>query len=447
MGKTPHLSGQGRPLYSGAMPTAAPWHATIPGCFGLPLLGETLKFHRDFLGFTMAKLRRHGTVFKTHLFGEVTVALLGAEANRFLLVEEVARFSSQAGWAVTLGELFDGGVMLMDGEVHRRHRAILQAAFRRPALEVYGLEVDRVVAARLDAWRDRSPRRLLDAIKELTLDIAARVFIGLELERDVSRINAEFLRLVGGSIAFVRRRIPGTVFWRALAARRALERFFARIVEERRADPGQSLLGRLMTATGEGGERLTDDEIVGHMIFLLMAAHDTTTSALTSLVYELGRHPDWRARLRAAGPGSDDGRWAAYEALRLHTPLVAIPRRSIEEVDFAGHRIPAGVVVAISPAVTHRMTDYWTDPDRFDPERFAEGRAEHRRTSCAFIPFGAGPHTCLGQGFAEMEIDRVLTALLERFDWQAPEGYLAPYQQVPFQAPRDGLPIPLVPRR
>ena len=383
--------------------------------------------------------RRFGPVFKSHVFGEVVVALLGAPANRFVLVDHAKSFSNEGGWATTIGELFAGGVMLMDGEMHRRHRSILQAAFRRQALEEYMVSVDRVVATRLDGWRDAPPPRIFDAVKELALDIAARVFVGLELDREVRKVNEAFLRLVRGTIAFVRRRLPGTFYTRAVAARSELSAFFRQVIAVRRADPGTNMLGRLMTAENEEGERLSDDEIIGHMIFLLMAAHDTTTSTITSLFYELGRHPEWQERLR----GGEDPTAVVHETMRLHTPLVTLPRRTVEPVSWAGFDIPAGVVVSVVPSHTHRMEEYWTRPDDFDPERFLEPRAEHRREPCSFLPFGAGPHTCLGQIFAELEIARVLRHALDRFRWRTPPGYVARYRQVPLQAPRDGLPIAL----
>jgi len=194
---------------------------------------------------------------------------------------------------------------------------------------------------------------------------------------------------------------------------------------------------------------------VDHIVFFMMAAHDTTTSALTSLFYQLSLAADWQERLReesrsVSGPldleklrGLETLRWAIAETLRLHPPLVVIPRKTVDEVEFAGHRIPSGTSVAVMLAYTHRMEEYWTEPERFDPERFSESRAEDRRVPFSYLPFGGGVHLCLGMFFAENQAKLVAHHLLRRFRLSIEPGYRAPYRQVPIQAPTDGLPLRL----
>jgi cytochrome P450 len=192
------------------------------------------------------------------------------------------------------------------------------------------------------------------------------------------------------------------------------------------------------------------------MIFLMMAAHDTTTSTLSSLLYELARHPEWQARVREecrAGAGEtagydELGRLATLamvvnETLRLHPPLSTIPRLASQDFEFGGYRVPSGSMVAIYPLHTHHMAEWWSEPYRFDPERFAPGRAEHERHPYAFIPFGGGAHMCIGYRFAELQIKAILYQLVRRYRWSTPAGYVMPEQQAPIAKPRDGLPITL----
>jgi cytochrome P450 len=100
-------------------------------------------------------------------------------------------------------------------------------------------------------------------------------------------------------------------------------------------------------------------------------------------------------------------------------------------------------MVVIAPIHTHRMPEWWTDPDRFDPERFSPERAEHERHSHAWIPFGGGPHMCLGKRFAESQVRLIMHQLVSRYRWSVPDGYTMPVQQAPISKPRDGLPIRL----
>jgi cytochrome P450 len=194
--------------------------------------------------------------------------------------------------------------------------------------------------------------------------------------------------------------------------------------------------------------------VIDHMIFLMMAAHDTTTSTLTSMTYELGRHPEWQERVRAeseasgrAWIGFDDldrleslG-WVMKETLRRYPPLPVIPRIAAADFEFEGYRVQAGSMVVVAPIHTHHMPEWWTAPTVFDPERFAPGRAEDLRHTHAWIPFGGGPHHCLGLRFAELQVKAIMHQLVRRHRWSLPAGYRMPVQQAPISKPRDGLPV------
>ena len=192
------------------------------------------------------------------------------------------------------------------------------------------------------------------------------------------------------------------------------------------------------------------------MIFLMMAAHDTTTSTLTSMTYELARHPEWQERVRAESlalgktyADADDVEklhsltWVMRETLRRYPPLPVIPRVATRAFEWAGYTIPAGAMVVISPIHTHHMSEWWTEPFRFDPERFAPGRAEDERHSHSWIPFGGGPHVCLGKRFAEIQMRSVMHQLLCRYRFRVAPDYRMPVQQAPISKPADGLPVRL----
>jgi cytochrome P450 len=190
------------------------------------------------------------------------------------------------------------------------------------------------------------------------------------------------------------------------------------------------------------------------MIFLMMAAHDTTTSTLTSMTYELARHPEWQERIR------DEARaigkpwlgfeeldravalgWAMRETLRRYPPLPVIPRVAGADFPFEGYRIEAGTMVVVSPIFTHHMPEWWPSPFLWDPERFSPERAEDERHTHSWIPFGGGPHHCIGLRFAELQVKAVLHQLVLRYRWSVEPGYQMPVQQAPISKPRDGLPV------
>jgi cytochrome P450 len=127
--------------------------------------------------------------------------------------------------------------------------------------------------------------------------------------------------------------------------------------------------------------------------------------------------------------------------LRRYPALPVIPRVATRDVAIGGYRIPANSMVVISPIHTHHMAELWPDPFRWDPERFSPGRAEHERHSHQWIPFGGGPHMCLGRRFAETQVKLVMHQILLRFRLEVPDGYTMSVQQAPISKPRDGLPV------
>ncbi len=432
--------------------TALPYQS-IPLVKGLPLVGNLIKFLRDPLDNAQS-LEQHGNVVRSRTFFE-TVTLLGPEANQFVLHDREGNFSSRGGWYYWIDAVFPGAIMAMDNPAHKHHRRIMQGAFKRSAMERYVADMGPVIADVLATWPDG---RLLvfPQVKALTLNIAARVFMGMALGREADRMNQAFIDTVAASLALIRKPLPPFGMWRGVRARAFLVDLMRSKLADKRASEGPDLFSQLCHARGEDGERFSDDEVVNHMIFLMMAAHDTTTSTLTTLFYCLARDTDWQDRLRADAQalpnaqlqfadlaGCERTEWAMKEALRLYPPLTSIPRKAAKDCSFGGFQIPRGTPVGISPIHTHHMPSLWTAPQRFDPERFSPARAEHKRHAYAYLPFGGGAHLCIGQHFADMEVKSVLHQVLRQFSFSVPDGYRMPYQLVPIAKPRDGLPITL----
>jgi cytochrome P450 len=220
------------------------------------------------------------------------------------------------------------------------------------------------------------------------------------------------------------------------------------------------MFSQICRATNEDGAVLSDDEIIDHMNFLMMAAHDTITSSATSMVMLLGQNPDWQDRLRdemmglgIAGQDLPYDRlndlvltdYAFKESLRIMPPVPSLPRRAVKDFDFGGHHFKAGTYVGISPAYTHKMAEYWPDPDRFDPMRFTPDQVKARH-KYAWVPFGGGAHMCLGLHFAYMQIKILMWHMLRDYRIELPEGSGAQWQAWPIPKPRDGLPVRIVPR-
>ncbi len=427
---------------------------SLPGESGLPVLGHSLGFLYRPIDLALELEARLGPVFWVSALGITGVAMLGPAANQLILRNPDDVFSNKQGWDFYIGKFFKRGILLLDFDEHRFHRGIMQAAFKKPAMVQYLRRMNPAIQQGIGRWHTSNKFYVHPHIKQLTLDIAADVFMGEALGRDAKRINKAFVDCVQAGTALLRFPVPGGRWSRGLAARRVLEDFFRVRVADRRANPGDDLFSRLCQAEDENGQCFTDEDVVNHMIFLMMAAHDTTTLTLSAMFYFLAKHPEWQEAVRAESLAlgkpdldhDDLGKLVTLglvmkESLRLISPLHGIPRRTVKDVEFNGAHIPAGTFVISSPYVTHHMRQWWSNPERFDPERFSEERAEHKKHPYQYVPFGGGAHMCIGLHFAEMQVKAVLHQVLQQYRWSVPDGYEMPINFTSLPGPKDKLPV------
>lgn len=424
------------------------------------------RFLSNTLAFAQRVHAKCGPVSRGWWMFRQTVYLMSAQANEAVLFDRAGRFSAKQGWERVLAELFPRGLMLRDAEDHRWHRRLMLPAFRKEALARYLEAMNPRIEAAIAQWGKEGAQSNLKsypAIKRLTLAIAADVFLGTQLDAEIDQISADFTDLVAASVAIVRLPVVGRTYARGVQARARLADFIRERIAQRRASDANDLFTQLCHARDEADKQYSDEEIVDHLIFIMMAAHDTTTSAITTMVYALAKHPQWQDRLRREARNTAD--WMARsgrstptlddlarmtdielvfkEALRLYQPLPTIARRALVDVEIHGKVIPAGTPVAVFPIQVHRSAEWWSQPEKFDPERFSSERAEHRLHPYAWAPFGGGAHMCLGLHFAEMQVKAVLLPLLRSWQWSVPEAYVPNYAYAPIAKPRDGLPIQL----
>lgn len=399
---------------------------------------------------------RYGNAVMQKIAGRTYVNLYGAEAHRLALVNDGEVFSNRKAWDLIIGRIFPNGLMLRDGEDHRYHRRLMQAGFKNKVLQGYFRAMVPQVRQAVAAW-PLSPDEPLAAypqFKRMTLELAATIFLGMDLGEDADRINRAFETTVAASMPKIPLAIPGTLLWRGIRARKFMCRYFRAQIPTKREGTGRDMFSLLCQATDEEGNRYTDQEVIDHMIFLMMAAHDTTTSALTSMTYSLARHPEWQQRLldEVQGLGTDEIRyehleamnlteWVMKEALRMYPPLSTLPKYSLKPFEFEGRKIPANAIVVTYPIHTHYMDEYWPEPRRFDPLRFSEDRAEHKNHPYCWVPFSGGAHMCIGLHFAIMQIKLVMFEMLRQYRWSVPGDYRMPVQQSPISKPRDDLPV------
>ncbi|MFL6022824.1 MAG: cytochrome P450, partial [Marmoricola sp.] len=363
-------------------------------------------------------------------------------------------FANGPAWSHFIGPFFRRGLMLLDGEEHIKDRRIMQMAFTSDAMRQYHAVMVPHIRKGLAQWADVENPRMYELFKEHTLDLALEAFVGVELSpAEQKRINKAFIASVQAGTSIIRANVPGTPWAKGLAARKVLEEFFYTHLPAKRANGGDDLFAQLCTATSEEGEVFSDEDVVNQMIFLLMAAHDTTTITMSSMAYYLAKNPEWQEKARAeamsigndydAITGSDLLERIMKEALRMCSPVPNMPRVATEETSVNGYRIPKGAFVTVAPFYTQYDPAYWTEPFTFDPDRFAEPRREDHSHRMAFHAFGGGVHKCIGMYFAGVQVRAIFHELLQTYRWSVPEDYEWPLDLVALPFPRDRLPVTL----
>ncbi|QFU75404.1 cytochrome P450 [Halioglobus maricola] len=430
--------------------------AKIPGSRGLPFFGHMFPFLKDFHKLLDQEHARHGPVFKQKSpLGEM-VFLLGPEANELVLKNEDKLFSNFLAWDVTFKGLFDNNLLERDFSDHKQKRRILQAAFKREAIVQHLAIMSPVLKAGISQLSSGKTVKAKNFLKDLLLDTGAKVFLGSDIGPEAKNLNQAFEAIVAGTADFFKwEKIWFSPYAKGVKGNQVVSEFIFREIDVRRSSSGGDMFTQFCQLKDDEGRYFSDEEIRDHILFLLFAAHDTTTSTLSSTLYALASNSEWQEELRAEVTAIDKEDlelddldllvktgWTIAEALRMYPPLAMMPRVALREFEFAGHIFPRNTPVAVSPLFTHYMEEYWEKPHTFDPTRFSPERNEQKGNFFQYIPFGGGAHKCLGLHFAEVQGKTFLYHLLKNYKVSKDEKMDSyKYNNIPLTFPTDGLPL------
>jgi cytochrome P450 len=429
--------------------------AHIPGDEGWPLVGRTLNILADPRGEVERMAAKYGPIYRSRVLGETSITMLGPEANEFVLFDQTKLFSSTWGWEIVLGRLFPRGLMLLDFEEHRLHRRAMSVAFKAGPMKSYFEGMNAGIAARVAQWSSApGPILFYPAMKQLTLDLAATSFLGSDIGPEVDEVTQSFIDMIAAAVSPIRTPWPGTQMSRGVKGRARIVAYFTEQIPLRRERGGNDLFSQLCRATDDDGALLSPRDIVDNMSFLMMAAHDTLTSSLTSLVAMLAMNPKSQKALRdeissldvtSSSPLSLEtldrmplAEMAFKESMRMKPPVPSIPRRATRDFSFGGYTVPMGTLVGVNPVFTHHMPEIWPEPDQFDPMRFTD-EAQRARHRFAWVPFGGGAHMCIGLHFAYMQAKCFTFHFLKNLEVSLEPGYVPQWQMWPIPKPKDGL--------
>lgn len=431
--------------------------AEIPGSYGLPFIGKTFPFVMDPYKILHEQYTKYGPVSRISLTFQKFVLALGPEFIQQLTLDRDQSFSARMGYDAPLGDFFSGGLLTRDFAEHKFHRRIMQTAFKTDAMRTYVDLMHPIIDQQVSSWRGQDDFHFYPNIKTLLLDIGAKVFLGMELGgKETDALNKSFLQMNDAVLSVIRKDWPGLLYHKGMNARRELEEFFISLVPQRRGTAGDDMASFFANETDDEGNYFSEKVVGEHLIFLLLAAHDTTTSALTMSAYYLANDQALQDRLRDSvrdlnkpqlayeDLGSvGDLQNSFHEAMRLNPPVPSFMRRTVKDVELGGFELPPHTMIQVSPLYTMRMQEWWSNPHAFDPDRFA--REEHKQHSFLWAPFGGGAHKCIGLHFADMLYKCVLSQILlkYRFRFASEDQFPGRVQHFPFAKPMDNLPLVL----
>ena len=388
------------------------------------------------------------------------------EFIRPVLSQSYERFSKRTIDYRVLARVMGNGLVTSDGPHWAKQRKLMQPLFSNRNVDGFDGTINRLTSSLMSQWDARAGDEIIWIDREmsrLTFQIVGATLFGGDIERhageiaeiqDVVNMRCQEMRALMTLHSWVP--TPYNLKWKR--ATRRLDRIVYGMIAARRAGTGGGdILDRLIDArdaeTGEGiGETQMRDEVVT----LMLAGHETSANSLAWTLYLLATHPEVEARLTEDLTAHLNGALATaadlpripylkqvvQESMRIYPPVWAYARRSEQEEEFDGCVLPANGYVAVVPYALHRHPEFWPDAERFDPDRFQPNRGEGR-DSYSYLPFAAGPRTCIGAGMAMLETQLVLAQIIQRFKVRVvPDHRIETVAKVTLK-PRYGLPVTL----
>ena len=426
-------------LASGAGTRAVP---LLPG--GRPLLGHALEFGRDPLAL-LQRAREHGDVVHVR-FGPFHIYLLNSpDAIRQALVGQARKLEKGLNFG-RAKRLIGNGLVMSEGESHRRQRRLMQPAFHRAEIARYLDTMREVAVPRISAWPAGGTLAFDRELRSITLTVLTRTLLSSDIGREAVDEIERLLRVLLSELMAqgITANVPGLAWVptrsnrRFSAASRRLRTMLTGIIDEYRATgtDRDDLISILLRASDdETGTGMTSRQLRDEATTLVIAGSETTGNSIAWACYLLATHPQAQERLQAEVDEVLAGADASYEtlaalpytraviteALRLYSPVWILPRRAVADVELDGHLLRAGSRIMFSPYALNRDARLHHDPDRFDPGRWA---TDYTRTDlrASFFPFGQGIRNCIGEGFAWAEATLLLSAIAARWHLRLADG-------------------------
>jgi cytochrome P450 len=433
-----------------------------PGPKDHPIYGSLARYHKDPIAFLEHNAATYGDVSAFRFFHFPVWQINHPDDVRRVLVDPEGAFTKGVAMD-SLRPLVGEGLLVAEGEMHRRQKRLMAPAFHGAPLAGYAEEMASAARRVSTSWTDGQSVDMDVEMNRLALGVAARTLFGTGLKdaeyQDVAEAMSGFVQWYQQSthpLGVLLQRLPTRATRDFKAGKRRLSGVIARIVAERRESPGSDILSRLLQArdSESDGAAMSPKHVHDEAVTLLLAGHETTGATLAWAWHLMALHPEAGDRLAAevhavvgdAPPVGQDlpkltyARWIFAETLRLYPAAIALPRQAQKSVVLGGYTMLKGTLLMAATWCTHRDPRWWDGPLEFRPERWNPVHA-HDRPKFAYFPFGGGARTCIGEEFAWNEGALVLATLAQRWRATGVPGREVRPEALFTVRPRGGLPM------
>ncbi|MBM9499845.1 cytochrome P450 [Leptospira sp. 201903071] len=439
-----------------------------PGSYGFFALRHLYRMRRDIIGFFQDMKKKHGDVVlfgirKTRIF-----MIQSPEDIRHVLQENSGNYHKSVFYD-ELKRILGKGLLTSEGDFWKKQRRLIQPAFHRQRISEFTHIMAEETQNIFQEWESRQKNGTLrvdlsEEMMRLTFAIVGKTLFRSDV-KEYSEIIAKNVEI---AMQEVTKRLtmvfPPPIHWPLPGNRRlrnsieSMNEVIYELIDQRRKNPSNDLISMLLEIQDEEtGEKMSVEQVRDEAITLLLAGHETTANALTWAFYLLSNHPDVFSKLKAEAknvlgdkiPSLEDvgaltySRMVLEESMRLFPPAWTVERSSLGWDEVGGYKVPPGTNVSICIYSIHRDPRFWTEPEKFWPERFSEENSKER-PKYAYIPFGGGPRMCIGNVFAMTEGILILSMIARKYDLKPVPGHKVELEPLVTLRPKHGMLMDLV---
>ena len=394
------------------------------------ILKNPLPFHHE-------NFEKLGDIFRLKIgFGKSVIFSRDAGFAQYALQKNQKNYKKSTIQTVDLAKYVGKGLLTSEGEHWRKQRKLIQPAFHKKQLMQLLDTIQAAILTELDKIETGDPMDIFPVFNDLAFQTVVKSLFSSAIgEKEISRL--QFITEAAQKMLVKELRQPYLGWWFHLSGRikhhiglmQESREILKTLVTKRKSSGKREgdLLDMLLDARYEDGSAMEEEQLIDEILILFTAGHETTSNALTFTAELLARDPDSQDKIADEVEKATQNTNGLFEfiqacpftknvieeAMRLYPPAYFIDRVNIEDDEYNGMFIPKDSNLLFSMYEIHRHPDYWEEPERFMPERFAEGNAQ--KHSSHYFPFGAGPRMCIGNNFAMYEMILAISALIKKY--------------------------------